>query len=306
MGEAVAFSPAHVTGFFQICDKSEDPLYKGSRGAGFSIRNGVRTTVKIREAEKTSIKVKINNCRVKDAEVSKKVVDLFLKKFQFRQPYEILVEHETAVPVGMGFGTSGAGALSLALALNEALKLGLSKIEAAQIAHIAEVECRTGLGTVLAETFGGIEIRTKPGAPGIGEVKNIEPDGNYIVACILFGPYPTKKALTNAETRHKINVVGERLIGQLLKNPTIKNFIALSRKFAEETSLISERARKVLDELDKNGILGSTPVFGDAVFTLIPYDLIKDVKKIFVKYSSNENSFLISEIDFRGVRLLNG
>ena len=69
--------------------------------------------------------------------------------------FEIIVEHHVEVPLGAGFGTSGAAALSLALALNEALSLGLSKIEAAQLAHVAEVECKTGLGTVIAETFGG-------------------------------------------------------------------------------------------------------------------------------------------------------
>jgi len=306
MRKASAFSPAHVTGFFQICDKSENPLYKGSKGAGFSIKNGVKTTVKIRDAEKTSVKVKINNCIVENAEVSKKVVNLFLNKFHLKQSYEILIEHEIAVPIGMGFGTSGAGALSLALALNEALKLGLSKIEAAQIAHIAEVECKTGLGTVIAETFGGIEIRTKPGAPGIGEVKNIEPDGNYIVASVFFGSSSTKKALTNTEIRRKINAVGEKLTSRLLKNPTVKNFMVLSRIFAEETGLISERARKVLDELDRNGILGSIPIFGDAVFTLIPYNLVKDVEKVFAKYSDDKNNFLISEIDFEGAKLING
>jgi len=77
--------------------------------------------------------------------------------------FEIIIKHSINVPIGAGFGTSGAAALSLALALNEVFDLGMSKIEAAQLAHIAEVECKTGLGTVAAETFGGLEIRVKPG-----------------------------------------------------------------------------------------------------------------------------------------------
>ena len=90
------------------------------------------------------------------------------------------------------------------------------------------------------------------------------------------------------------------------KNPTVKNFMVLSRIFAEETGLISERARKVLDELDRNGISGSIPIFGDAVFTLIPYNLVKDVEKVFAKYSDDKNNFLISGIDFEGAKLING
>lgn len=301
MEEAVAFSPAHVTGFFQICDEPEDPLHKGSVGAGFSMRRGVKTSVKIREAGKNSIKVKINGYEAEDAETSRRVVELFFEKFGLRQRYEILVEHEVSLPIGMGFGTSGAGALSLALALNEALGLGLSKIEAAQIAHVAEVECRTGLGTVLAETFGGVEVRVKPGAPGIGEVRNIKLDGDYVFACIPFAPYSTKRALI--ELRHKINATGGRLMRQLLMDPTVENLMALSRRFVEKVGLISRRAREVLNELDKDGILGSVPVFGDAVFTLIPRDLIKEVERIFAKHSSN---VLISELDFEGARIING
>jgi len=39
----------------------------------------------------------------------------------------------------------------LSLALNQLYGAGLSAIEAAQPAHIAEVECKTGLGTVMGE-----------------------------------------------------------------------------------------------------------------------------------------------------------
>ena len=72
-------------------------------------------------------------------------------------------------PSVAGFGSSGGGALSLALALNEAADAGLTRVEAAQIAHVAEIECKTGLGSVFAAERGGFGILTKPGAPGIGE-----------------------------------------------------------------------------------------------------------------------------------------
>ena len=52
-------------------------------------------------------------------------------------------------------GCSAAVALSLSIALNDALECELSKIEVAQIAHNVEIECKTGLGDVLAAYHGG-------------------------------------------------------------------------------------------------------------------------------------------------------
>ena len=44
--------------------------------------------------------------------------------------------------------------------------LGLTSLEVYQLAHSAEVELRTGLGTVLGQFCGGLEVREKEGAPG--------------------------------------------------------------------------------------------------------------------------------------------
>ena len=80
------------------------------------------------------------------------------------------IEHEISIPVGYGLGSSSAVALSLSLALDQALNTKLDKNTIGQIAHNAEVNCKTGLGDVLASFHGGFEIRVKPGAPGIGTV----------------------------------------------------------------------------------------------------------------------------------------
>jgi pantoate kinase len=173
MRVATTFSPGHITGFFQICDHSMDPLLKGSRGAGVSLTHGVTTRVSIQKSPKTFVNIGINGNITKSAEVSEHVIKTFLSRIE--ENYIVSVEHTVTIPIGSGYGTSGAGALSLALALNKVFNLGLTRIEAAQVAHIAEVKCKTGLGTVIAETYGGLEIRTKPGAPGIGEIKKTPP-----------------------------------------------------------------------------------------------------------------------------------
>ena len=77
-----AFSPGHITGFFQICDDSESPLEKGSRGAGVSVSKGVTTTVEIAPANNSTLQIIINGKDSSQVPVSKAVVEHFLEFLQ--------------------------------------------------------------------------------------------------------------------------------------------------------------------------------------------------------------------------------
>lgn len=299
-----AFAPSHITGIFQIFEKPKNSLETGSKGAGVSLSQGVTTLVKAENSDKNSLQIKINGSSWESAEVSKRVTELFLSRFKKKMAkHKIIVEHKVEVPIGAGFGTSGAAALSLALALNETFKLNMTKIEAAQIAHIAEVECKTGLGTVIAETFGGIEIRTKPGAPGIGEVKHIPAQKNLIVACLSFSPLSTRKFLMDKATRKRVNEFGGKLVDKLTEEPSVTNFMKLSRQFAEHVGLITEKMRSVLKAANEAGFICSMPMFGESIFTITEKDALPELLKILEKHGSHGKIF-ISEIDFEGARLL--
>lgn len=299
-----AFAPGHITGFFQICDEPEDPLLKGSRGAGVSISRGVTTTVKATHSANTKTQIKINGSPSASAPVSKRVVAALLG-FASDKGHRIEINHEVELPVGCGFGTSGAAALSLAFALNDVLDLGLSRLKAAQIAHIVEVECQTGLGTVIAETVGGIEIRAKPGGPGAGEVHTIPNNPEYSVVCLPFGPIPTPKLLSDKAVRTRINERGGLLTDALLKHPSVDNFLVYSRDFAEHIRLVTERTRRVLQDTDKAGVTCSTAIFGENVFTLVPPELIQKVKEIFASHTPTGCDILVMDVDCKGARLLN-
>jgi pantoate kinase len=303
MKEARAFSPCHITGFFQILDQSANPLYAGSRGAGVSLSRGVETVVKVGKALKSSLEVRINDFASNFAEVSKHVVGAFLSRSKEMENFKIIVDHHVEVPVGAGFGTSGAAALSLALALSDVFGLGMSRIEAAQLAHTTEVECKTGLGTVIAETFGGVEIRVRSGAPGIGEIKHILASKDYVVACLILDSLPTKKFLTDEKTRKRINELGGKLVDKLIEEPNITNFMNFSRQFAEHVGLITENVRRILNAVDDANFVCSMPMFGESVFTLIEQESLEKLLKIFHNYGSNERT-MVSEIDFEGARLL--
>jgi pantoate kinase len=302
MKEAKAFSPCHITGFFQICDEHLDPLHVGSRGAGVSLERGVETTVKVTEAKSDSAQVTINNVRQEPAEVSKHVISNMLSKLRQRKHFSIDVEHKVDVPVGAGFGTSGAAALSLALALNDALDLAMPTTEAAQVAHISDVQCKTGLGTVIAETYGGLEIRVEPGAPGIGKLEHLNAPRNMVVACLVFGPLSTRKSLADPKTRERINRFGGGLVERLVKEPEIANFLKLSRQFAENVGLMSERVRQVLEAADAAGFTCSMPMFGDSAFTLVEPESLDELITVFEQFP--QGSIVTSRIDFKGARPL--
>ncbi len=301
MKKAVAFSPGHITGFFQICDQAANPLLKGSRGAGVSIMRGVTTTVTIERSSKTSYEIRVNGDIAKSAEVSEYIIKAFLH--HIKEDYRVLVNHKVEVPVGSGFGSSGACALSLALALNEVFGLNLSRVEAAQLAHIAEVNCKTGLGTVIAENYGGLEIRVKPGAPGIGEIRHIPIGYDYVVACLSFGSIPTKKILSDNELRVRINKLGGKLVDELAVQPLPHNFMCFSRKFAEHLGLISGRVRNVLREADNKCLPCSMTMVGESVFSLIKRDLVDELLKIFHEHASSTCDIIVAEIDFKGARI---
>jgi pantoate kinase len=303
MEEATAFAPCHITGFFEIFDEPADALRVGSRGAGVSLELGAKTSVKVKKGSKCSLRVSINDTPAGFSQVSGRVVDAFYSRFSDKAHFEISVEHLIEAPIGAGFGTSGAAALSLALALNEALGLGMSILEAAQIAHIAEVECKTGLGTVVAETVGGFEVRVKPGAPGIGEIRCLPLPDDTLVACHVFGPLSTREALTNPETRARINRFGSELVGELVNAPTIMNFMKLSRQFAEHVGLITENVRRILIAADKAGVICSMPMFGESAFTVTDENGVEPILQVFRENAPNGQT-IISKVNREGARLL--
>jgi len=299
MREASAFSPGHLTGFFQICDEPDDPLLRGSRGAGFSITLGVHTRVEAEPAGRNSVSVTMNGKVTREAVVSEDVARRMLSIPDI--PHRVRVEHEVQIPIGAGFGSSGGGALSLALALNEALGLGMSHIEAARVAHVAEIECRTGLGTVLAELTGGFGVTVRPGAPGIGETVKFG-HGELFAVCLPFGPIPTREALADPELRRRINELGGGFVDLLHGDRRQERFMELSRRFSEHVGLITPRLRAVLERTDEAGFPCTMAMFGEALFSLIESDRVERLVEV-LHAAAPGREVLVAGIDDRGARL---
>ena len=295
---ATAFCPAHITGFFKAELSKKDSKQLGSLGAGFSIEKGVKTTVTIREKTKHDISnftIKVNGFESGDMRVSEVVLSKFSTEGKF-----VDIIHEIDVPVGYGFGWSAAVALSLSIALNDALKSKLSKIEVAQIAHDVEIECKTGLGDVLASYHGGFEIRDKPGAPGIGHVQKINLNKISIIM-ICFSPISTSKFIK--ERLSQINGLGGKMVDELLESKNYEHFQEMSLEFAKYVNVMTPRMNKVVDELSQNNIKCGIALFGETIFSMIPKENENKVLKILEKFS--DGIIIKSELDDIGARVLN-
>lgn len=313
MERATSFAPGHITGFFYICDEDADPLRKGSRGAGFSIEKGVTAEVRRlanSEARESNpeISVRINGKPRRDAVVSIEAARLVLARAREKgcdgRGSRITIDEEIEVPEGSGFGTSGAGALSVAYALNELLDGPLSRDECGQAAHCAEINCRTGLGSVIAEAAGGCEIRREPGAPGIGRVERFARDEEWEAACLTYGPLSTRSMLSDEKTRTRINEAGRSFFAEFLRAPSVAEFLRVSRGFAEATGLISDRVRRIMGRLDDAGLPCGMPMFGEGVFMLFRPEENERARAI-VDASGEKKHLVMSKIDLGGGRVIN-
>jgi pantoate kinase len=209
-----------------------------------------------------------NGREEKELPVSRRVVAIFAERSLLDDFRIEEISHHIDIPQGSGFGSSGAGALSLSLALNSALASPLGRAAAGEIAHQAEVECGTGLGTVIGEYYGGFEIRTRAGAPGFGRVVPIPADENLHILFVVYRKISTKTSLADPRIRERINRTGEGLIADLLLNPSLEGFLWASRAFSERSGLVTPEVRTLFDRFDRIGAPCAMLMFGNAAFAL--------------------------------------
>ena len=256
------FVPSHITGFFSIFD-NENPLLKGSLGAGVLLDKGVITEIDRNDNESNGLSIIINGKKDEYNEViilkTIELMDKELNKAEIRFNLEnILIKQTIQVPIGCGFGTSASSAIGTAICINEHFDLGLSIEECGKYAHLAEVELGTGLGDVIAELSKGIVLRTKVGAPGYGEAKSIVPHektgfgvfeslkSDFYVITKTLGEISTASIIQDPKHKKVITQVGLEIgedfnkkddgivIGSKFKN---KFNVAVDNEFNEEETI---------------------------------------------------------------------
>ncbi|MGQ9529877.1 MAG: pantoate kinase [Candidatus Bathycorpusculaceae bacterium] len=305
---AKAFSPAGISSFFEICNTLPNgrPILDlervGARGGGFGIQKGVTTEVFLEENEVSSINVFINGKMAPRAETTKTVAQTLLKKVS--TPHKVIIRHKVDVPIGAGFGSSAAGALTTALALSKALDLKLTYNQLGRIAHVAEVKCKTGLGTVGPLMLGGCIITLEPGAPGIAIIDRIPITTDYAIVAGVFGPIPTREVLSSQEKRLAVNKWGRKTLEKILAEPSLENFLTCCWEFAQETGFATERVHALVKLAEKADAIGAAQnMVGEAVHALTTLENAEKVAQAF-KRVLPKNNVLVAPVDIQGARLI--
>lgn len=289
VSQGEAFCPGHVTAFFEV-DEDPDPRKKGSRGAGLSLSLGVRTVARARPAVRPSLEVHVNGKRAK-AEVTEAAARKILRD----SSYEVKLLADSPLPVSQGFGVSSAAALSTTLALDDALGLGYPREELVALAHVAEVECGTGLGDVVPASQGGMDLRLRPGAPGHADVRRYEVRRELLLAVI--GPEMlTRSVIRDPAKVAAINRHGGACVEEFARDPTLPRLFDLGNRFAEATGLASPA---VLEVVRASRMFGraAMAMLGNSVFAEAGREELATLYRKF-------GTLMRCEVDNEGARVL--
>jgi len=286
--KGIAFAPGHISAFFEPVYSPQNMDRSGSCGAGINISLGAISQVAIQPASDWTVTVHING-KPSNAPVTKSALNYLIGT----TPLSLTVNTAVDLPVSQGFGMSAAGALSATLALADLLNL--TRENAIKAAHYAEVQSHTGLGDVIASSFGGIEIRRKAGLPPWGMLEHIP--GNYdIVLCIIGEKIETKKILTDSTKVHEIASYGRYCTKKLLEKPSLEHLFSLAWEFTRKIDIADVTVLQAIKEANTHG-MASMCMLGNSVFA------IGDTPAL-CKVLSAYGTVFCCTVDERGARML--
>lgn len=249
----IAFSPGHISGYFKRI-AGDTTVTTGSIGAGIVISEGV--TVTVEPSEITTVVIRQRGVPGKPTRSGSGSALLTDVMEQFDVTASIVTE--CLLPIGAGFGLSAAALLATLTAVNRLYDLGLTGDEIAESAHRAEVEHRTGLGDVAACQGGGRVVRHEPGIHGLIHRRFDMPEPLYAVS---FGPIYTPSVLDSPDLMRRISSAFPETSPE---NPM--EFFQISRRFAEQSGLMTREVREVTRICDAAGIPSSMTMLGNGVF----------------------------------------
>ena len=265
---ARAFAPGNISCVFKVIPHA-DAARMHSLGMGFTVKEGVEVTV----SEYHETVVLFNGERINFPTV-RAVVHRLIENSSI---VGIRVDITSPLPLGCGFGLSGAAALATAYALNELLSMHKDNETLAMIAHVVEVENRTGLGDVCSQYHGGCLVKLKEGSPLTADRLPIAEQPIYYR---YFGPIQTSEVLGNREQTTRINRAADVALNTLQmltdakpSNELFNACFAVSKQFSVESGLLSDaRVIDTITSIETAGGVASMIMLGNGVFSTHPFE----------------------------------
>jgi pantoate kinase len=216
---------------------------------------------------------------------------------EMTRPARLQLDLELDLPVGQGFGMSGAMTLAALLAAEKGLGLlGGDRDRLVAIAHAAEVEAGTGLGDVVPQAQGGMDLRLSPGAPPHSEVLMREADADVLVA---WSPTPlhTSTVLSDPGARERLEAVCAPLLERADPDGGLDWLLEAGSAFTRDVGLASEDVIRMLEACSPHGD-ASQVMLGNSIFA------IGDLESMGLALDELGYSWTTTRVDNDGARLL--
>ncbi len=236
MKQATAFAPAHVSGLFAVHDDADDPLQRGSRGAGWCLDKGAHATVRTADALEITLNGHPGSASVTRAALE--MLDL---------PQPVAVDIRLELPTGQGFGMSAAGTLAACLAACHLFDLEPER--ALEATHTQEVLQGTGLGDAVGSWFGCGEVRVKPGCPPHGWAMRIEaPAEKGFLFCTMGDAIETASIIGEPEWKQATRTLGDEAVDRIMdhgREGAWQKLLIESAVFSHRIGLMSKEMAKL-------------------------------------------------------------
>ena len=226
----------------------------GSVGVGCTVSEGVKVHVEKSDVSKILFNQKL---------LTFPTVFSVIKKLT---NVSVTVNISSKLPLAYGFGISGASALATAFALNDYLELSYKPTKLIEIAHIAEVENRTGLGSVATQSVGGFLLKEEPGIPA--KFRRLFFIGQKIFATII-DRIETPSVLGDARRLTRVNSAAKRAIAVISKSSkaAFVDVLDISYSFAKESGLLTRRVSEIIDGIRRRGGHATMAMIGEVVLS---------------------------------------
>jgi len=194
-----------------------------------------------------------------------------------------------------------SGAMALASVLAAEGELGLLRGDAAKaaaLAHAAEVEFRTGLGDVVAQVRGGLEIRRRPGLPPYGEVVTASHEGDVLIAWTE-EPLHTSSVLGDPAARTRLEGAALPRLDAAPEVPTLEWLLEVGWAFAQEAGLAGPSVREMVEACLPHG-RASQVMLGNSIFAA------GDLAAMGKEMDRLGRPYRVVRVDDQGARVLGG
>jgi pantoate kinase len=106
------------------------------------------------------------------------------------------------------------------------------------------------------------------------------------------GPISTREVLSDQSIMSSINEAGRAALKDLLKRPTLEEFMRLSRRFTVQTGLASSWALDMIEAVEAEGGRASMIMLGDAVYAFGGIEALQGSGQVYSTFISQRGANL--------------